>query len=1232
MDDFSTLDSGPAPACDPRHILAVRSDTELQVFRGVVNGQAVNILLDSGAAGNFISKSFIDEFKLIAKKKDPSEPVTQALMADGTAYDMDQSVPRVKIKIKNYRDTVDLDVVPLDSAYQVILGQPWLSRINPRIDFEQKTVAFTHRSRKHFWKCRPTTPSDVVPLSAVQFRRVLKKRPTSQMFLCNVRINEDGEVEIDSQSTTAAEAEQLLKEILKDYKDVFPEKLPTGLPPKRSLDHRIDLEPGAQPTYRPDYKKSLPEYDEMKRQITEMLESGEIQPSVSPYGAPVLFVKKQDGSLRMCIDYRALNKQTIKNKYPLPRIEEMLDRLGKAKYFTKLDLRSGYHQIRVAEEDIYKTAFSTRYGHYEFLVMPFGLTNAPATFQTLMNDIFRPFLDRFVMVYLDDILIYSDSPEEHAEHIRKVLDLLRKNKLYCKESKCEFFKTEVAFLGHVISGEGVKADPRKVQAVVDWPQPENVKQVRSFLGLANYYRRYVARFSKIAAPMTKLTKKNVPFKWTSDQTESFEALKDALTTAPVLKNPEFGMPFKVTCDASDVAVGAVLSQQTPEGERPVAFLSTTLTDTERRWPTHDRELYAVVSALHRWRHYVEGVQTEVLTDHHSLKYFLDQKDLSKRQIRWLEFLQEFGNTMTIGYLPGKSNVVADALSRRGCAISLSRARVTVPVAALRVKSVGVRLNSIVRFEPNQGWLAELKEALAKDPLYKRVVAPSPVNRRRPRNTAPPKLDFDYAVVDGLIHANIKGLQKLFVPFKHLQDKVLAANHDHVTAGHLGMDKTMELVSRHYYWRGIAQTVQRYIKSCKPCQRNKSGNQKPAGLLQPLPIPTRNWEHVSLDLIGPLPTTVNGNNCIVTVVDKLSKMAHFIATQTTVDAPGLAKLMMNNVFKLHGFPVAFISDRDTRFTSAYWKDFTEALGIAPHMSTSFHPETDGQTERMNRTVEEMLRSYVNDQHNNWDDLLPYMELAYNNSRQASTKATPYFLNHGTHPHIPGASLNPAAVAVAQPTNIAHTIATALDTAKQHLDRARERQRQYANKFRRDVQYMVGDRVYLSTENLKLPGPSRTLQEKRIGPFTIIEKLSPVTYKLELPEEMQSHNTFHVRLLQPYIESPPEFGDRADAPPPPIGYARGDGIYLVDSVIGRKWDTITGKTRPEWLYRIRWLGYPIEESTWEPRRQLRGIRDYIDEYDAAHPLKRGEASLPEWPQPQPAKQQSKKNKTKKNKKNN
>jgi len=1191
----------------------VRSETRLQVFRGVVNGQTVNILLDSGAAGNFISKSFVDEYRLVSKKRNPTGPVAQATMADGTAYDLDEYVHRAKIKIKDYRDTVDLDVVPLDSAYQVILGQPWLEKYNPKIDFEKKTVAFTHRSCRHFWSSPcPTrsTTTEVIPLSSVQLRRVLRKRPTSELFLCMVRETEEG-VETDIHSSTAAEAGELLKDILKDYQDVFPDNLPPGLPPKRSVDHRIDLEPGAQPAARPDYKKSLPEQDEMKRQIHEMLERGEIQPSVSPYGAPVLFVKKQDGSLRMCIDYRALNKQTIKNKYPLPRIEEMLDRLGKAKVFSKLDLRSGYHQIRVAEEDVYKTAFSTRYGHYEFLVMPFGLTNAPATFQTLMNDIFRPFLDKFVMVYLDDILIFSNSPEEHEQHLRQVLDVLRKHKLYCKESKCEFFKKEIAFLGHVLSSDGVKADPRKVQSIVDWPQPENVKQVRSFLGLANYYRRYVSGFSKMAAPLTQLTKKAVPFSWTSQQTEAFEALKVALTTAPVLKNPEFGKPFKITCDASDAAVGAVLSQQTPEGERPVAFLSQTLSATHRNWPTHDRELYAVHCALHRWRHYVEGVPTQVLTDHNSLKYFLEQKDLSKRQVRWLEFLQEFGNTLSIEYLPGKSNVVADALSRRAAAV--------------------VRLNAIVHFEPNQDWLHELREALMQDPLYKKVIAPAPTTRRR-RSTAAsatPQLGFDYEVQDGLIYARIKGRKKLFIPFKHLQAKVLSANHDHVTVGHVGMDKTLELVSRNYYWRGIAQTIQRYIKSCDSCQRNKATNQKPAGLLQPLPIPDKNWEHVSLDLIGPLPSTANGFDCIVTVVDKLSKMAHFIPTTITVDAPGLAKLMMNNVFKLHGFPVAFISDRDPRFTSAYWQAFIDALGIAPHMSTSFHPETDGQTERMNRTIEEMLRSYINDKHDNWDELLPYLELAYNNSRQASTKFTPYYLNHGTHPHVPGAFLNPDSLASAEPDNLAHTVATALAEAKQHLERARERQRDYANKFRRDVRYEVGDRVYLSTENLKIPGPSRKLQGKRLGPYKVSKVLSPVLYELELPEQMQIIKKFHVSLLHPFEESPAEFGDRVTAPPAPIGYARGDGIYLVDSVIGRKWDLIEGKTSPEWLYQILWLGYPPEEATWEPRRQLASIRDYIDEYDAQHPLKRGEPALPAWPKPKSKKKNTRKKKNNKKK---
>ncbi len=1208
----------PTPAASPKHILAVRADTMLQVVRGKVRGQAVTVLIDSGAAGNFISKQLVDSCGFVIEELDPSRRST-ALMADGTAYDLNFCVQRANVKIKDYNDFMDLDVVPLDSAYDVILGQPWLKKFNPAIDFAGNVITFSHRRRKHVWQCpgspRPTTPIKVTPLSHVQLCRVMRKSPTAKTYICYVRDSEDGSFATEFEKTTAAGAAERMNNLNKEFADVFPDKLPPGLPPKRSVDHHIDLEEGAVPSSRPDYKKSLPEYDEMQRQIKEMIERGEIRPSVSPYGAPVLFVKKPDGSLRMCIDYRALNKQTVQNRYPLPRIEEMLDRLGKAKYFSKLDLRSGFNQIRVAEEDIYKTAFSTRYGHFEFLVMPFGLTNAPATFQTLMNDIFRPYLDKFIMVYLDDILIYSVTLEEHEQHIRQALQVLRENQLYAKASKCEFFKTKMGFLGHVLTGDGVQADPQKVQAIKEWPQPKTVKHVRSFLGLANYYRRYVHGFANMAAALNELTKKNVPFIWSNAQARAFDALKAALTTSPVLKNPEFGKPFTITTDASEFAVGAVLSQATPEGERPVAFLSQTLNETQRRWPTHDRELHAIVCALRRWRHYVDGTDITVLTDHNSLKYFMEQRELSKRQIRWLETLQEYGNSLTIKYLPGKANVVADALSRRED-FELPDASADFLSPVLRVQGIRVspvRLNAVVRFKPNQGWLSELKEAFAADPLYKRIVAPAPPPPcHHSAAAAPSTLDFEFTVDGGLIYALIKNRKRLYVPFKRLQTKVMAANHDHVTAGHVGMDKTVELVARHYYWRGIAQTVQRYVKSCLLCQRMKSSNQKPAGLMQPLPIPDNTWEHVSLDLIGPLPTTANGFNCIVTVVDKLSKMAHFIATTTTVDAPGLAKLLMHNVFKHHGFPKALISDRDTRFTSAYWKSFIETLGIAPHMSTAFHPETDGQTERMNRTIEEMLRSYVNDKHDNWDDYLPYLELAYNNSRQASHKFTPYFLNHGAHPFVPGAALNPSTATAVNPDNLATVISTALHAAKQHLERARERQRVYANKSRRHVEFKVGDRVYLSTENLKLPGPSRTLQERRIGPFTISKVVSPVNYKLALPNEMQIHATFHVKLLHPFVESPEEFGERVTIELPPIGYARGDGIYLVDYVFGRQWTTIVGKSRPEWLYHVAWLGYPLEQATWEPRRQLRGIRDLVDEYDAAHPLKRGEAKLPPWPE--------------------
>src|ERR1700682_375681 len=344
--------------------------------------------------------------------------------------------------------------------------------------------------------------------------------------------------------------------IITEFKDVFPEDLPSGLPPRREVDHHVELEPGQSPPSKPTYRLSQPEIDELKKQLADLLAKGYTRESKSPYGAPVLFVKKKDGTMRMCVDYRALNEITIKNNSPLPRIDELLDRLLGAKYFSKINLRSGYWQVRIAEEDVPKTAFRTRYGHYEFLVMPFGLTHAPASFMHLMQQTLRKYLDDFVIVFLDDVLVYSRSKEEHDKHLRIVLETLRENKLYAKLSKCEFYSKEISFLGHVINEHGIKMEPSKVDAVSKWPQPKNVHDIRSFLGLAGYYRRFVKDFSKIASPLTELLHKSKKFQWTDEQEQAFHTLKVAVSTAPVLIVPDPKLAYTVLTDASGYAIAA----------------------------------------------------------------------------------------------------------------------------------------------------------------------------------------------------------------------------------------------------------------------------------------------------------------------------------------------------------------------------------------------------------------------------------------------------------------------------------------------------------------------------------------------------------------------------------------------------------------------------------------------------------------------------------------------------
>ncbi|KAJ4973800.1 hypothetical protein NE237_006974 [Protea cynaroides] len=491
--------------------------------------------------------------------------------------------------VLNGEQTLDATLIQLEMAdFDVILGMDWLARHSANLLCVEKKLAFKDKEGIEFSFSGTKLPRRrKLILLAVKAKKCLDKGAVGYL------------VSVVDLTKEAPRMEDL--DVVRDYPDVFSEELP-GLPPDQATEFVIDLIPRAAHVSKAPYRMAPTELKELKVQLQELLDKGYIRPSISPWGAPVLFVKKKDGSVRLCIDYRELNKLTIKNRYPLPRIDDLFDQLQGARVFSKIDLRSGYHQLKIKEGDIPKTAFRTRYGHYEFLVMSFGLTNAPATFMELMNRVFQDMLDTSVIVFIDDILVYSKDKETHIKNLNATLQRLRKEKLYAKFSKCEFWLSEVTFLDHVVSAEGIKVDPSKIEAIVKWEAPKSVSKIRSFLGLAGYYRRFVAYCTRIVVPLTSLSKKGEKFVWTDKCEKSFQTLKTRLISAPILTIPVPGQTFTLYTDASGLGLGCVLMQ----GEQVIAYASRQLKVHEKNYPTHDLELAAVVHAVKIWRHYLYG--------------------------------------------------------------------------------------------------------------------------------------------------------------------------------------------------------------------------------------------------------------------------------------------------------------------------------------------------------------------------------------------------------------------------------------------------------------------------------------------------------------------------------------------------------------------------------------------------------------------------------------------------
>jgi len=679
--------------------------------------------------------------------------------------------------------------------------------------------------------------------------------------------------------------------IVNKYADVFLDEVPR-LSPSRDVDFTIDLVLGAGSVSMTPYRMTPIELVELKKQIEDLLEKKFIRPSASPWGAPMLLVKKKDGSLRLCIDYRQLNKLTIKNKYPLPRIDNLLDQLKGAGVFSKIDIRSRYHQILVKLEDVQKTTFRSRYGHYEYVVMPFGVTNAPVIFMDYMNRIFRPWLDKFVVVFIDDILIYSKTKEEHADHLRVVLKILRDHQLYEKLSKCEFWLDEVQFLGHVISAKGIAVDPAKIETVLKWERPKTVTEVRSFLGLAGYYKRFVEGFSKKVNPLTQLTRKDQPFSWTEKCEEYFEDMNRCLTTTLVLVIPDTGKMFEVYCDASYQVLGCVFMQD----RRPVAYASRQLKVQKKNYPTHDFELAAIVFALKSWRHCLYGSQFQVFSDFKSLKYLFDQKELNMRQRRWMEYLKDYDFELL--YHPGKANVVADALSRKKMHVSCMMVKELELIEKHRDMKLGMQFGQgVIQYnllKVTNEFLNEICVAQGHDMELQQFIGWLDTDKGK---------DYQMGEDDIL---RFKG--RVCVPGGPLfRRQILKEGNHSLYSIHPRMTKMYKDLKESFWWNGMKSNVTDFVAQCLVCQKAKIEHQRLRGTLQPLEVPQWKCDSISMDFVTHLPKSTRGHDSVWVIVDRLTKCAHFLPINQKWSMDKLAETYVREVVRFHGVPESIVSD-------------------------------------------------------------------------------------------------------------------------------------------------------------------------------------------------------------------------------------------------------------------------------------------------------------------------------------